>query len=126
MFKKILIVDDSLTARVFLKKCLDAAGLGDSEYYEASNGEDALNKMKNIDVDLILTDINMPVMDGRRFLRRIRSSIRFNEIPVIVISSIAGEEEKNNLKNNGATAVISKPMSPMMLLEVLDSIKIDY
>lgn len=126
MFNKILIVDDSLTARSFIRRCLDAAGFGGSEYFEAPNGEEALNRMKNIDIDLILTDINMPVMDGRKFLRRVRSSIRFNEIPVIVISSVAGQKEKNNLKENGATAVISKPMSPMKLLEVLDSISIDH
>lgn len=122
MYKKILIIDDSKTARIYIKKCMDAAGFNDSEYYEAANGEEGLSKLKEIDVDLVITDINMPVMDGRKFLRRVRSSIRFNDIPVIVISSVVSQDNKDNLIANGATAVISKPMSPMMLLDVIDKI----
>ena len=124
MFKRTLIVDDSSTARMVIRRCLEIGVPYNMEFFEAINGIEALAILKKEDVDLILTDINMPEMDGRQLLRRIKSSPRLNTIPVVVISSIANPGIESKLLSGGEVAVITKPMSPMVLAEAIESLDI--
>jgi len=122
MLNTLLIVDDSLTARSYIKRCCEVAGYKDSEYLEAGNGEEALCILEKNKVDLLITDLNMPKMNGKSLIKYMKSSMRFNEIPVVVISSTADNVKKDELISNGATEVISKPLSPMVLAKIIDKI----
>jgi len=122
--KQIMIVDDSATSRMFVKRCLEMAfaGQNENEYTEAGNGKEALAKLKEIPADLVLLDLNMPVMDGATFLRWLRSSPKTNHIPVVVITSADSPANREELLNLGATRVLSKPVAPSKLMPVLSEI----
>lgn len=122
MVKNILIVDDSLTARMMIRRCLEIAGLADAQFREASNGREALQLLRTEPADLILTDLNMPEMSGRVFIRHVKSSPRLTAIPLVVISSITNEREEEDLRGDGVAAVIRKPISPMAVMEVMQTI----
>mgnify|MGYP000859470829 CR=1 FL=1 len=123
MFENILIVDDSVTARMMIRRCLEIAGCEQANFLEASNGVEALDVLKGNRVDLVLTDLNMPEMNGKILIRRIKSSPRLNLIPVIVVSSITNDAEEADLSTKGVNAIIRKPMSPMAVMDALESIK---
>ena len=111
----ILVVDDSGTARMIIKQCLAIIGLKDKKFLEASNGRDAIEVLKQNFVDLIVTDINMPVMDGEALLREIKGSVAFKRIPVIVITSTSNDIREKALLEAGAEAIVSKPINPATL-----------
>ncbi len=121
--KTILIVDDSCTARMMIRRCLEIAGYADAEFREASHGREALDLLRTHAADLVLTDLNMPEMNGRTLIRHLKSSPRFFSIPIIVISSITNDREENELRAHGVAAVIRKPLSPMTLREALETIE---
>ena len=91
MSYSILIVDDSLPMRSIIKKTIKAAGFGKSEFLEAANGKEALNQMKNNWVDMVLTDHNMPVMNGLEFIRAVKADELLKTIPMVVISTEGNE-----------------------------------
>ncbi len=108
---RVLIVDDSSTARSLIKKSLDICGLTASRFLEANNGKEALDILKNEAVDLVLTDVNMPEMDGFNLLRRIKSSPKLFDVPVVVITSLKNRTAEQILKKEQAAAVLGKPLS---------------
>ena len=122
--KHIMIVDDSATSRMFVKRCLEIVfnEKNESEYSEAGNGKEALAKLKGNPADLVLLDLNMPIMDGATFLRWLRSSPKTNHIPVVVITSVDNDANREALVNLGATQVLSKPVAPAKLMPVLNEI----
>jgi len=122
MFQTIIITDDSTTARMITKRCLEIAGFQNSSFLEAKNGEEALQMAKDNQVDLMVIDLNMPKMDGSSLLKRLKSSPRLNHIPVLVISSLVSEAKETELKEQGAFAALSKPITPAGLSKVLKSL----
>jgi two-component system, chemotaxis family, chemotaxis protein CheY len=110
--KRIIIADDSGTARMFIKRCFEISGCQDVEFFEAKNGLEVLEQLKKTSVDLVVSDLHMPEMDGTELLKRIKSSPRFHEIPVIIISSAANPKKVEELKALLALDVLSKPVSP--------------
>ena len=88
--KNILIVDDSSTSRMIIKRCFEISGIDDSEYYYAGNGLEALDVVKNQEIDLIITDINMPKMDGSNLIKKLKSEESLKDIPIVVTSSMSG------------------------------------
>lgn len=122
MFKKILLVDDSLSARMIIKQYLQIVGCKESEFTEVMNGKEALDFLKGTVVDLIVTDMNMPVMDGNEFIRRLKASPKFNRIPIIIISSAANKDNKGHFMKFGANYVISKPVSPQLLHQAISAL----
>lgn len=117
--KRIVIADDSGTARLFIKRCLEIAGFDDAEFLEAANGREALELLKSAPVDLVVTDLIMPEMNGVSLLKRIKSSPRLHEIPVIVVTSAANPQKIEELKSMQALAVVSKPISPPDVAEAI-------
>lgn len=121
MINTILIADDSSTARMIIKKCLEIVGYSEANFLEAVNGAEALAIAKRESIDLVVTDINMPVMDGRQFLARIKSSPRLTSLPVLVITSTSNPTAEKEFLELGAFAVLNKPVNPQNLAEVLEN-----
>ncbi|HLE11786.1 MAG: hypothetical protein A2504_15190 [Bdellovibrionales bacterium RIFOXYD12_FULL_39_22] len=117
-----MIIDDSLTSRMYIKKCLSMLLDGELKFIEAENGEEALRKMEEQDIDLIISDVSMPVMTGFTFLRNIKSNANFEDVPVIFVTSLANEGRAENLMALGAAAVIKKPVEPSSLRVVLSKL----
>jgi len=111
MSYSILIVDDSLPMRSIIKKTIKAAGFGKSEFLEAANGKEALNLMKNNWVDMVLTDHNMPVMNGLEFIRAVKADELLKTIPMVVISTEGNESRIKEFLDSGAVGYLAKPFA---------------
>lgn len=112
MGKKIMIVDDSSTMRKIVSRSLRQAGIDVEEILEASDGQEALNTLADTNVDLILSDINMPNMDGLEFLRQKGADDGIKNIPVVMISTEGGADIIGEAKSLGAKGSIKKPFTP--------------
>jgi len=111
MFNRVLIVDDSAVARKMIKRSLEIVGLQDSDFTEAGNGVEALEFLKASEFDLVCTDLNMPEMNGTQLLKRIKSSPKLTDTPVIIISSLANASREQQLLSEHALKVFKKPLS---------------
>lgn len=112
MAYRVLIVDDSPAMRAFVRRVLDLSGFDMESCREASNGLEALNLLKTETVHAILTDINMPTMDGEEFLRRLAADDLLRNIPAVVISTDATGKRIERMKALGARGYIAKPFRP--------------
>ncbi|MCG8637751.1 MAG: response regulator [Desulfobacterales bacterium] len=115
----ILIVDDSLPMRGVLKKTLRAAGYGASEFLEAENGEKALEILRQTPVDIVITDFNMPVMNGLEMLSTMQDGEETRRIPVIVVSTEGSLEKVTQIIDQGAAGYVKKPFSPEKIRDLL-------
>lgn len=115
LIRTVLVVDDSGTARMIIKQCLSIIGLQGKTFLEAGNGRDAVEVLKDKSVDMVVTDLNMPVMDGESLLREIKGNPTWKKIPVIVITSSSNDAREKTLREVGAEAVVSKPVNPAAL-----------
>lgn len=119
----IMIVDDSGSMRAVIKKIAIISGFKMDRCYEASNGREALAILKDNWVDVILSDINMPEVNGLELLRAMQADDLYKEIPVIIITTEGSEERMQEALNHGAKGFIKKPFQPeelrSMLYEVL-------
>lgn len=107
----VLIVDDSSVMRKIVERSLRQAGLALEKVIEADNGVDALNLVQTNTVDLILSDVNMPKMDGIEFLRQIQSIESAKGIPVLMITTEGSEQKVVEAISLGARGYIRKPFS---------------
>ena len=119
---RIAIVDDSGTARMFIRRCLEIAGFREAEIIEAENGRDALEKIRQTPVDLLLTDLTMPVMDGLTLLKWLKANPKFSELPVLVVTSAGNPAREEELLRLGAMGVLNKPISPARLNQLLQGL----
>jgi len=118
-YSRILIVDDSATSRMIVRRCFEIAGYRDAQYFEAEDGVQAISFLKGATVDLILSDYRMPKMDGGTFVRKLKMSRETRSIPIVVISSMSNDEMERDLVQSGVKAVIHKPLSPAKVAEAL-------
>lgn len=119
----VIIADDSDTARLFVRRCFEIAGLSEATIFEAKNGNEAVTLLEAHPIDLVITDLNMPGIDGRTLIRHMRLDPRWHAVPVIVVSSAANAELHNELRVLGAQAVIKKPPSPEHAAKCLEVLK---
>lgn len=117
--KKIIIADDSSTARMVIKRCLEIAGFSDATFLEAGHGQEVLDLLASGPADLLVTDLTMPVMDGTELLRMVKQDERLMNMEVLVISSAKNDAKEKELLEMGAFAVLPKPVSPAMLTQTL-------
>ena len=106
-----LIVDDSSVMRKIVERALRQAGLPLSKVHEASSGAEALDVLKSERVQLILSDINMPTMDGLEFLRQLRSQDLAPDVPVVMITTESSEDHVKEAIVAGAQGYIRKPFT---------------
>lgn len=119
MPKKILIIDDSNTMRKIVTRSLRQAGIDVGEILEAGDGVEALALLDGQTVDLILSDINMPNMDGIEFLRQKATKAAIKDIPVVMITTEAGADILGEAKSLGAKGSIKKPFTPEQIEETI-------
>lgn len=108
----ILIVDDSKSMRQILRKILVVSGFRMGECLEAGNGEEALSVLERNWVDLILSDIHMPVMDGFGLLRALREHEDWSDLPVVLVTTESNEDRIQEALSLGARGYIRKPFKP--------------
>ncbi|MRR57505.1 MAG: response regulator [Deltaproteobacteria bacterium] len=113
----VLIVDDSSTMRKIISRSLRQAGLAVDDIYEAGDGIEGLSVLGSKSVDLVLSDINMPNMDGLEFIKQVRGN--GNNVPIVMITTEGGEDIINEAISSGASSSIKKPFTPDQLNEKL-------
>ena len=115
---RLLIVDDSAMLRDMLTYALDEGGYSSVE--EAIDGVDGLEKAKNTTFDLIITDVNMPNMDGLTLVQELRKLDQYKKTPILVLTTERSDEMKSKGKEAGATGWIVKPFVPDQLLKAVN------
>ena len=113
MTKRILIIEDQEDNRIILRRLLSSAGY---ELIEAVNGEDGVDLAQSERPDLILMDIQLPVIDGYEATRRIKSIAELKSIPIIAVTSYALSGDEAKARAAGCDAYVAKPFSPRQLL----------
>ena len=120
MTKRILTIDDSRTIRDMLNLTLSEAGF---EVLQAVDGQDGIDVLEKQDrIDVIITDINMPKMDGYGVIRHIRGQARYNGVPVLVLTTESEAEKRNVAKEAGATGWMVKPFNPERLIATINKV----
>jgi two-component system chemotaxis response regulator CheY len=116
---RILIVDDSATTRGFIKRTLRLSGFEVEATYEAGDGVEALEALRTTRIDLVLTDLHMPRMDGLEMVRHMRADESKRKIPVVVVSSSPAVQRIEEMKGEGVQGYIAKPFTPESFRQAL-------
>ena len=122
MESDVLVVDDSAAIRKILQRVLRQTGMSIGEIYEAGDGQEALELLKTRSVRLILTDVNMPKMDGLQMLAAIKANPAWSEIPVVMITTEGGESKVGEAVKLGAVGYVRKPFTGDQIKEKLAGI----
>ena len=112
MVYNVLVVDDSPSMRSVIKKTILASGIDVDEFYEAADGVEALAALRKHRLDIILTDFNMPHMDGMELLQIIKRDDQLKNIPVVVTSVEGSRKRVDAFMEKGAAGYIKKPFTP--------------
>ncbi len=115
----LLIVDDSPILRAAIKKVVKLAGLDEDRIFEAGNGKEALEIMSTVWVDLVLLDLNMPVMNGEEFAEELRKQEDLSDCTVVVVSTESNEDRLSRMRELGAVEVLHKPFEPEDLRRII-------
>jgi len=115
----ILAVDDSSSMRQMVAFTLKGAGY---QVVEAADGQEALNKAKSQSFDLIITDVNMPIMDGITFIKNLRGEANYKFTPMLMLTTESSSDKKAAGKAAGATGWIVKPFNPDQLLNTVKKV----
>jgi two-component system chemotaxis response regulator CheY len=118
----VLIVDDSPAMRSFVRRVLDLSGIEVGTSLNAGTGEEALDLLRTQWVDVILTDINMPTMDGEQLLKALEADESLSTIPVIVISTDSTQNRVQSMLTLGAKGYVTKPFLPETLREEMERV----
>jgi two-component system chemotaxis response regulator CheY len=119
---RVLVVDDSPVMRRFVRRTLELSGFPVGGVLEAGDGRQALEMLRTGAVDVILTDLNMPVMDGEQFLAELARDPNWNTVPVVVVSTDGTEDRLKHMLGLGARGYVKKPFLPEALREALEKV----
>lgn len=122
MAYNILVVDDSDTMRAVIAKTLTLAGVEVGNLYQAANGLQGMEVLRREWVDLVLADINMPVMNGVGMVSEMKGDPALEGIPVIIVSTEGSEARIQSLKDKGVQAFLRKPFPPEELKKTVDMV----
>ena len=113
---RVLTVDDSRTILAMLHHTLSNAGF---EVLQAEDGKQGLDMLKNGESDVVITDINMPVMDGIEFIRHVRATGQHQSLPILILTTETSQDKRDQGKAAGGTGWIVKPFDPEKLISVI-------
>ena len=116
MTLKVLAIDDSRTIRELLRQVMEAAGF---HFAAASDGVEGVARYAELRPDVVITDINMPVMDGIELIRALRAESAYRHTPILMLTTEAGPDRKKEGKDAGATGWIVKPFDPAQLVATM-------
>lgn len=122
MAYRILLVDDSQTTRAIISKVIRLSGVEVAELLEAGNGEEALKILSETWVDVIFTDLNMPVMNGLEFLKKLTLDDILKTVPVVVVTTEGSTQRIEELKKLGIAHYLRKPFTPENLLKIINEL----
>jgi len=117
-----LVVDDSAAIRKILQRVLRQTGMSIRSILEAGDGQEALELLKSKSVDLVLTDVNMPKMDGIQLLAALKSAPQWRHIPVLMVTTEGGETKVGEAVKLGAAGYVRKPFTADQIKEKLAGI----
>ncbi len=118
----ILVVDDSTSIRAIIKKIIKLSGFDVGRFWEAPDGLKALSVLQTQHVDLMLTDINMPNMDGMELISCMKDTERLADIPIVVVSTEGSEKKMKKALDMGAAGYVKKPFVPEEIKRTLNTI----
>ena len=118
----VLIVDDSAAIRKILHRVLLQTKLSLGQVYEASDGQEALERLRNEHVGLVLSDINMPNMDGLEFLKEMKGNSAWKNIPVMMVTTEGSQDKVLQALKLGAAGYVKKPFTPDQISDKLTGI----
>lgn len=116
----ILVVEDSPTMRQLISFAIKR--VPNSHVIEATDGVDALKKLSSEKIDLILADINMPVMDGLKLVSLVRGNATYKDIPIIIVTTEGAEEDRKRALAIGANAYLPKPIQTQELIKLVNGL----
>lgn len=116
MTTKVLAIDDSRTIRNLLRVSLEGAGF---EFHSACDGQEGVDVFPDVDPDVVITDINMPKMDGFGVIDTLRSGPNKTNVPILVLTTESSDDLKSRARTAGATGWIVKPFDDASLVSVL-------
>ena len=119
MTKRVMTVDDSKTMRDMVAFTLRSAGF---EVSAAADGKEALRLLAANPVDVVITDLNMPVMDGVSLIRALRAEPKFRSVPILMLTTESDSTKKAEGRSAGATGWIVKPFNPEKLVEIVNRV----
>ena len=118
----VLIVDDSPILRRAVTKVVKLAGVGEDHIHEAGNGQEALDILETIWIDLVLLDLNMPVMDGEEFAKRVHERDDLGHVATVVVSTESNRERLDRMKQYGVVETLHKPFEPEDLCRLISKV----
>ena len=116
MKTKVLAIDDSRTIRNLLAATLEEAGF---EYVSAVDGREGVDMYEDVAPDVVITDINMPVMDGIEFIKNVRATGNHQSLPILILTTETSQDKRDQGKAAGGTGWIVKPFDPEKLISVI-------
>lgn len=119
MTPNVLIVDDSPILRKAVTKVVRLAGIPDDHIHEAGNGQEALEVIETVWIDLVLLDLNMPVMDGEEFAKRVHERDDLEHTAIVVVSTESNHERLERMKGYGVLESLHKPFEPEDLCRLI-------
>lgn len=122
MSLNVLIVDDSPAMRSFIRRTLQLSGLPVDAFATANNGNEALHVLEQQKIDLVLTDINMPEMDGAQLVKNMQGRESTRTLPVLVVSTDSTHARISSMLSLGAKGYVKKPFSPEVLREEIERV----
>lgn len=122
MSLRVLLVDDSRIIRQVIQRVFGLTSISVGAFFEAENGAEALEILSNEWVDLIFLDVNMPIMNGMEFMKRVSVDPVFKSTPVVVVSTEGSDERKQELFEYGVKAFLRKPVTPEQLSGTIEDI----
>lgn len=120
MAKSVLLVDDSATMRKIIMRTIRAAGLTLGDILEAGDGNEALAKIAENPVDIVLCDVNMPGMGGLEFVKKLRADNKFDAVKVVMVSTESADDLIENVLADGANGYVKKPFTPESIQKTLE------
>ena len=122
MYCNVLVVDESPVLRAAIRKVAKLAGVEEDQIFEAGNGQEALDVLETVWIDLVLLDLNMPMMDGEEFARRVRENDDLADVAIVVVSTEANRERLDRMRALGTLEVLHKPFEPEDLRRIIGTV----